>query len=227
MIYYIVLSILYVGMLVLIKPAPKSFRDKSITIKENLFAIKGSLILGFLLLTIHLFISNFSFLEADSTLYNHFVLHHIKSNDFLIFQFFTNTFVHLNIIHLLSNLSFIGLLSVYERRVGLKRFLMVVLVSGLFSSLSILFYDVNNTTSGISGVTFGLGAVFFTDEKNLTYKDWLYALVSFLILALMLSFQDFYEMQKMQNIDFKVDYIGHFLGALGAILYTRLVKLKG
>jgi len=224
MIYYITLSVLYIGMLLFIKPSPKSFRDKPLTITENFFAIKGSLALGFLILTVHLFISNFNFLEAESTLYNILALHHPKNTDFLISQFFTNTFVHLNIIHLVSNLSLIGLLSVYERRVGLKRFIMVVLVSGFFSGLSILFYNIDNTTSGISGVAFGLGAVFFTDEKNLTYKEWIYAILSFLFLALILSYQDFHKMQKIENIDLQVDYIGHFLGAFGAIVYTRLVR---
>jgi membrane associated rhomboid family serine protease len=101
---------------------------------------------------------------------------------------------------------------------------MVVLVSGFFSGLSILFYNIDNTTSGISGVAFGLGAVFFTDEKNLTYKEWIYAILSFLFLALILSYQDFHKMQKIENIDLQVDYIGHFLGAFGAIVYTRLVR---
>ena len=212
-------------MMVFIKPSPKSFKDKPISIKENIWAIKGSIVLGILLLTAHLFVTKFTFLEVDSHLYNLLALHYLTSQDFLISQFFTNTFVHFNLIHLLSNLMFIGLLSVYERRVGLKRFLMVLLVAGLFSGLSILFYDVDNTTSGISGVVFGLGAVFFTDEKNLNYKDWAYALLSFLFLAIILSVRDFYEIQKIENIGFQIDYIGHFLGAFGAIIYTRLVRL--
>jgi len=225
MIYYSILLLIYIVMMVFIKPSPKSFKDKPISIKENILAIKGSIVLGILLLTAHLFVTKFTFLEVDSHLYNLLALHYPTSQDFLISQFFTNTFVHFNLIHLLSNLMFIGLLSVYERRVGLKRFLMVVLVAGLFSGLSILFYDVDNTTSGISGVVFGLGALFFTDEKNLNYKDWAYALLTFLFLATILSVRDFYEIQKIENIGFQIDYIGHFLGAFGAIIYTRLVRL--
>jgi len=226
MIIYIVLSLLYVGMLLFIKPSPKSFRDKPLTLKENFLAIKGSLVLGLLLLTVHLLISDFNFLELDEKVYLSLALHHINDDNFLISQFFTNIMVHQNLLHLLSNLSLIGLLSVYERRVGLGRYVVVVLVSGLFSGLSIFFYEVGMVSSGISGVVFGLGAVFFTDEENLTYKDWLYAIFIFLLLAIMLSYRDYYELQKMGNVSFQIDYIGHFLGALGAIAYTRLFRLK-
>ena len=225
MIFYTVFALLYVGALLFIKPSPKSFREKSIGFTENFLAIKGSLVLGLLILTVYLFITDFTFLEPNISLYNLLVLHHPSSSDFLISQVFSNTFVHLNMIHLLSNLMLIGLFSAYERRVGLKRFLMVVFVSGVFSTLSILFYDVENTTAGISGVAFGLAAAFFTDEKNLSFKDWVYALLLFIFLAVILSVRDFYEMQKLENIDFQIDYMGHFLGALGAIVYTRLKSL--
>jgi len=221
-IYYAVFALLYVGALLFIKPPPKSFKEKSIGFTENFLAIKGSLVLGLVILTVYLFVTDFTFLEPNTALYNLLILHHPSSSDFLISQIFSNTFVHFNVIHLLSNLMLIGLFSAYERRVGLKRFLMVVFVSGIFSSFSILFYGVDNTTAGISGVAFGLAAAFFTDEKNLSFKDWVYALLTFIFLAIILSVRDFYELQKIESIDFQVDYIGHFLGALGAIIYTRI-----
>lgn len=217
---------MYVGALLFIKPSPNSFRDKPISIKENFLAIKGSLFLGVLFLTIYLFISDFTFLEVDEDVYQLLALNNASDNNLWIMQYFTHIFIHYNLVHVLSNVLMIGLLSAYERRVGLKRFLTVFFLSGYISGLSILFYGDNISSSGISGAVFGIGAVFFTDEKNLTLKDWIYAILSFVIIAIMLSARDFMEMQKSENIDFNIDYIAHILGALTAIIYTRIVKLK-
>ena len=226
MILYPILLILYVGVLLLIKPVPKSFRDKPITLKENFLAIKGSLFLGVLLLTIHLLVSDFTLLDVNYKIYQIFAINNLENNRLLIMQFFTHSFIHLNLLHLFSNLTMLGLLSVYERKVGLKRYLAVLVVSGLVSGFSIFFYSEEIYSSGISGALFGLGAAFFTDEKNLTIKEWTYAILAFFVLVLILSLQDFYEMQELNNIDFSIDYLAHTLGALGAIVYTRFVIQK-
>ncbi len=226
MIFYTIFVVIYVGAMLFIKPAPNSFRDKPISTKENFLAIKGSLILGVLFLTIHLLVSNFTFLELNENIYQLLALNNTKNNNLWVFQYFTHIFIHFNLVHLLSNVFMIGLLSAYERRVGLKRFLTVFAVSGFTSGISILFYSENISSSGISGAVFGIGAVFFTDEKNLTLKDWIHAILTFFILAIILSVRDFIEIQKLENSNFKIDYIAHIIGALTAIIYTRIVKLK-
>jgi len=226
MIFYTILLISYVGILLLIKPAPNSFRDKPITIKENFLAIKGSLFLGVLLLTIHLLVNDFTLLGAQEKTYQIFALNNIENNGLLIMQFFTHPFIHLNLLHLVSNITMLGLLSVYERKVGLKRYMAVLIVSGLVSGFSIFFYTEYIYSLGISGALFGIGAAYFTDDKNLTLKDWIYAILTFFVLFAIISFRDFYEMQKLKNINFNIDYLAHVLGALGAIVYTRFFKQK-
>lgn len=226
MILYTILLILYVGLLVYIKPAPKSFRDKPITLNENFFAIKGSLFLGVLILTIHLFVSNFTLLDANEKIYILFALNNLENNPIWFMQFFTHPLIHFNLLHLVSNLTMLSLLSVYERKVGLKRYLAVLFVSGLTSGFSVYFYSENIFSSGISGALFGIAAAFFTDEKNLTLKDWIYAILVFLVLVIIISLRDYNEMQKLKNINFSIDYIAHLLGALGAIGYTRLFRQK-
>jgi rhomboid protease GluP len=226
MILYTILLVLYVGLLLFIKPAPKSFRDEPITIKENFLAIKGSLFLGVLLLTIHLFVSDFTSLDASEKSYQIFALNNLDNNRLWLLQYFTHLFIHLNLLHLVGNLTMLGLLSAYERRVGLGRYLAVLLVSGLVSGLSVFFYSENIYSSGISGALFGLGAAFFTDENNLTLKDWIYAILVFFVLVAIVSLRDFYEMQKLDNVNFRIDYFAHILGALGAIAYTRFIRQK-
>lgn len=226
MILYAILLILYVGLLLYVKPAPKSFRDKPITLKENFFAIKGSLFLGVFILTIHLFVSNFTLLDANEKIYTLFALNNLENNPIWFIQFFSHPFIHFNLLHLVSNLSMLGLLSVYERKVGLKRYLAVLFVSGLTSGFSVYFYSENIFSLGISGALFGIAAAFFTDEKNLTLKDWIYAILIFFVLVVIISLRDYNEMQKLKNINFSIDYIAHLFGALGAIAYTRLFRQK-
>jgi len=226
MILYSICVLLYIGTLLLVKPEPKSFKDPKISIKENFIAIKGSIVLGVLFLTIHLLTTNFTFLKVDENIYNYFALNNFQDNNFKFMQFFTHIFIHYNLVHLISNVVMIGVLSVYERRVGLKRFLIVFIISGLSSGISILFYSDNIFTSGISGAIFGIAAAFFTDEKNLTKKDWIYAILVFFIIAIMLSISDYFDSNKLKDNSYEIDYIAHIIGAIFAIIYTRIYKLK-
>lgn len=219
MIYYAIIATLYIAVLLFARPSPSSFRGKRISVQENVGRIKGSLFLGILLLTVQLFITNFTFLTIDENLLNIFTINNLEKENLVIFKYFTNIFIHFNVMHLLGNLFMLGLLSVYERKVGTRRFLLVFLISGLLSGFSIFFYSERIISAGASGAIFGLAAGFFTDDKNLTLKDWLQAIFMFLFLAIIISIRDFYEMQKL---DMQIDYVGHALGAFGAIVFTRL-----
>ena len=223
---YTILVALYVGLLLFVRPAPQSFRDSKISIKENFFAIKGSLFIGVLLLSIHLYTGSFELIEADDSGVYPYALYTIGNESFRIYQFFTQMFVHFNLIHLIGNVVMIGMLSAYERRVGLKRYLIVFFLSGLVSGLSILFYTEDIASMGASGAVFGLAAAFFTDDKSLSLKDWIYAIIGFVLLASLLTLKDWYEIQKIENINFSIDYIAHALGALAAIVYTRLTRVR-
>ena len=99
-------------------------------------------------------------------------------------------------------------------------------MSNLASIPSILFYSENILVSGISGGVFGLAAAYFTDEEELTTKEWLLAISLFLFLAIVLALDSEFKGGSNKALDMKIDHIGHFLGALGAILYCRLKPLR-
>lgn len=99
-------------------------------------------------------------------------------------------------------------------------------MSSLASIPSILFYPEYILVSGISGGVFGLAAAYFTDEDELTTKEWLLAISLFLFLAIMLALDSEFKGGSNKALDMKIDHIGHFLGALGAILYCRLKPLR-
>ncbi|MBF4275159.1 rhomboid family intramembrane serine protease, partial [Vibrio anguillarum] len=164
MILFFIAVTAYVGSLILVKPAPSSLKSASISYIENLKLVWASICSGVFILFIFLFITNFSFVNVDESLYRTFVL----SNDgekvmSRPLQLVSHLFVHGNLLHLATNVIGLGIASTYERRVGAKRYLSVLVVGALSSIPSVLFYSDNTTVCGISGGVFGLAAAYFTD----------------------------------------------------------------
>ena len=125
----------------------------------------------------------------------------------------------------MANVTGLGLLSVYERRVGARRFLAVVGVASVASIPSALLYS-NAYVSGISGGVFGLAAAYFTDHERLTRKEWLMAIAFFAFIALVLSLDSALRTSGDKTLGFQIDHIGHVLGAIGGIVYCRLVPAR-
>ena len=137
-------------------------------------------------------------------------------------QAISHLFIHINFVHVLTNLGGIGIASAYERRVGASRYLKVLAVAGISSIPSIFFYASPIGVCGISGGVFGLAAAYFTDHKGLTTKEWVYAIFLFAFLMAIFALQNKYQHNLASGLDFQVDHIGHILGTIGAILYCRL-----
>lgn len=223
MIIFFITVATYIGLLIFVKPAPSSLKAVPITYWENLKFIWASIFSGVLIILVFLLTTNFGFITVDENLYRALAL----SNDADQFskwplQSVTHLFVHGNLVHLAANLVGLGLASAYERRVGAKRYFAVLLVGGLASIPSIFFYSENIAVCGISGGVFSLAAAYFTDEEELTTKEWLAAISLFLFLALMLVLDSEFKGHANEAVNMKIDHIGHLLGALGAILYCRL-----
>jgi len=223
MIFFIISVCLYAGILLLYRPSPQSLKEDKITYWENFRQIKASLFTGILLLSIFFVTSDFHFITTNETLYKVFGL----SNSWSIvkvlpFQVITHLLMHANWFHVISNVSSIGLLSVYERRVGSKRFLMVLLIGSIASIPSVFFYSNATILCGISGGVMALAAAYFSDHENITSKEWMHSILGFIILAIFLSIPKQGEAKIMHDLGFTVDHIGHFFGAVGGIIYCRL-----
>lgn len=223
MLYFAIWSVLYISALVLIKPEPSGLKEKPLSYLENFYLVKTSIFSGLFVSFIFLLITNFSFVDIDNNKYAAFALNNnSKSLNLWIQQIFCHNFVHFNILHLLTNVIGLGIASAYERKVGATRFFTVLIISSSISVLSILFYSEPIVISGISGGVFGLAAAFFTDEKNLTTKDWIVSIAIFSTLILMITFQSSLGSDTYENLNLKTDHIGHILGAIGGIVYCRL-----
>jgi rhomboid protease GluP len=218
---FLIISVAYALTLLLIKPAPSSLKVQPLTFSENFHQVKAAFIFGELLLVIFFFTSDFKFININEQIFEYYSL---PSNLYLsknwLLQSVTHLFLHINFIHVISNVSALGLLSMYERRVGSKRFLIVLAVSSIASIPSALFYTNSSMVCGISGGIFGLAAAYFTDQKEITTKEWLQAILAFVVIAVVLAFVDEFKTSNI-NHHFQVDYIGHALGAVGGIIYCR------
>ncbi len=223
-IFLFVLSV-YVAGLLFLRPSPESLKAAPLTFLENFKCIKASLISGLLFLVIFLFTSHYTFIDTDELTYLRFALNNLRKMAHLWpMQSITHLFIHANIIHIIMNVAGLGIASVYERRVGSRRFLAVLIVAGIASIPSIFFYTDPIAISGISGGIFGLGAAYFTDHENLTTKEWLSGIALFAFLVILFSLEGELKSDSKTGIQLQTDHVGHVLGAIGAIAYCRLKK---
>jgi len=138
MILFLFVSVIYIGILLFLKPAPNNLKSPPLTGVQNIKAIKASLFLGILISTIFFFTSNFTFIDTNEAFYQYLALNNNPDLSHLWpIQLITHLFIHVNFIHIICNVCGCGLVSVYERRVGTKRFLIVLSVASLTSIPSI------------------------------------------------------------------------------------------
>lgn len=133
-------------------------------------------------------------------------------------QTFTHNFIHIDLLHLLTNLSFLGLLSLYERRVKAKRFLAVFLFAGAVSSISVLFVYDPVITAGASAGLLGLGAAYFLDNSRLTVKEYVQGIGLVFLVYWMLSIQSGSPKVEL----YQIDEWGHILGLIAGILFCKV-----
>ncbi len=216
MIIFFLSCTIYIAALLFITPHQHNLKAVPLTFVQNFKLIQASLYLGVLLLVIFFITSNYNFLVIDERIFNLLALRN-EITVLLPYQIITHSLIHIDLFHLLINISGIGLASLYERRVGPKRFLSILAIGCIASTPSILFYA-DTYISGISGGLFGLFAAYIVDRTGLTIKEWLGACLIFAVLMLVFSFTQ--TIEHSPN-NYQVDHIGHMLGAVGVIFYCR------
>ena len=221
------LMVIFVGALIFFKPAPESLKAPSLSFWQNTRAVSGSLFAGVFVLLVYFFTSDSIGLVVDEHWHQRLAISN-QSDDLASasYQLITSSFIHIKFLHVSSNVLGLALLSIYERRVGLNRYLAVLLVGIIVSSPSAFFYSEPLTVCGISGGVFALGAAFCTDHENLSIKEWLSAILLFVVITAVLMFDSYPNGPQADASTVEVDHIGHALGALGGIIYCRLFRLK-
>jgi membrane associated rhomboid family serine protease len=139
-----------------------------------------------------------------------------------VFQLVTGNLIHINLFHLIANLSVLMLLSAYEWRVGIRRYMGVFLIAAIMSSVIDLFLMNENTVSmGASAGICGLAAAYFVDHRDTSRKEWVIGILSVLALVGVYSF--------LGNVDagkagYTVNWIAHVSGALVGGSYVRVFQ---
>lgn len=214
----LLLTAVWVGGLTMYRPKPESLREKPVPYLTNLVQSKVTLLLGLGSIGVYAITSN----QHDTALEMILALNNQTAfGGWTFVQLFTNTFVHFTLVHLLSNLFLLGLLSVYEKRVGGIRFLQVFFVSALFANASILFYSEPVLSAGISAGVAGLMAAYVLDHKNVSARQYLIGFASALLIFTALQLQAYLDIDT-ENIDIQIDFLGHFFGFIVGALFVRM-----
>lgn len=221
MILFFIVTLAYVGALSIIRPAPASLKDQPLTYAENIRRVWASIASGGVLIGMFLLTTDFGFISVNEELFDLFALNNDPGRAAMWpIQAITHLFLHGNLLHLFSNLAGLGLASAYERRVGARRYFAVLTIGSLASIPSIFFYSDTIAVVGLSGGVFGLIAAYFTDEDELTLREWISAIAMFSAILMVLIVDAEYGSDS-HTLDFQVDHLGHILGATGAIVYCR------
>ena len=224
MAYFAVTALLYAALLAFVQPAPESLKSSRLSFKDNLKVVKGTLAAGLFVCAVFLLTSDLGFWTVNQSLLLILGMNNLEGISLLLpVQTFTHMFLHHNSLHLLANLGGLGLLgSLYERRVGTKRFFIVLFVGALASAPSIFFLSSPTVVCGISGGVFGLAAAYFVNFEGMTKKDFLSSLVGFGVLFAAYSFLPSSSRDSSAlSAGIAVDHLGHLLGAIGAIVFCR------
>lgn len=208
--------------LILYKPRPKSLREVSNkNMAERALEVKGSLILGVLLIIIFVLSLDMETLFIKDGWLYYLGLHRYGLDDGLFYQVVTNNFIHYNLLHIGSNLIILMLLSAYERRVGTLRYLLIFLLAGVVSSvIQAVFIPYEIVTIGSSAGIAGLVAGHFLDLPRVGIKQWLIGLIFVSILVFAASFTRDGEYMEV------VDWAAHMLGAFSAAVFVKLRPIE-
>ncbi len=103
-----------------------------------------------------------------------------------IIRLITNLFFHFDLPHLGYNMVFLIIFgSKCEKIFGSFRFLLIYFISGIFSSLSVIFYPQGSALAGASGAIFGvLGSVLVAQRRDYSHgiaTSLLYGVIFFII----------------------------------------------
>jgi rhomboid protease GluP len=225
MIQFILTITLWTAGLFLFRPKPSDLQAKIPGYLESFKKVQGTFWLGILLIAIFMILSGGTF---DKLSENWFYTLGMSSFDLFTPCWFVSTithnFIHIDALHLWTNLSFLGILSLYERNVQAKRFLIAFLVSGVLSSISMLFVSDPTISAGASAGLFGLAAAYILDIPKLTPKEYLPGVVMLLFLFVIFSLAG--NENTTGSVAVTVDTLGHVFGLVSGIIFCKLFPRK-
>lgn len=208
MVLFVVTLLVWAVALFSLRPAPADLRAQMPSRWQSFTQIQATFWLGVVLILAFYFVSNewlarLSISNADMLSPTWFV------------QTLTHNFLHLNLVHLSSNLVALGWLSLYERRVGPRRFLFIFVVGGMLSAVSLFLEPSLVIAAGASSGLYALAAAYFVDRPDQTMKNYLIGAV---VLAAAFVCFSILEQWDGRTSTFEVDTWGHLAGLICGLI---------
>lgn len=215
----------WVAALFFLRPNPSDLQVRIPSYWESFKKIQATFWLGIFLIIAFFIFSGGTFINLNEDW-----LAILGINNFEMFtpwwfiQTLTHNFIHINSLHLWTNLSFLGVLSLYERKVGAGRFLFLFLFSGMLSSISLFFISTPTISVGASAGLLGLAGAYLLDTPKLTFKE--YLMGSGVILFIFLIFSYTENKQAVGDLSFEIDNWGHLLGLISGLIFCKIFPRK-
>lgn len=204
---------------------PVSLKSHKNSILQNIKNKIATLTIGSLVILVFFLTSNGDFPEI--TIKPIFAgilgLSNAEISILLPIQLFSHAMIHINFLHLSTNLVYFSFCSVYESRVGSKRYLKVLLTGVLTSNFSALFYTEDTVFLGISGGISALIAAYFTDFTNIRSKQSHIRIFILILIGIFYIFFNHFTKERFGSLE-QTDHLGHVFGALGGFIYTRYIS---
>ncbi len=208
-----------------LRPNPSNLQTKIPSFQESFRGIQATFCLGIFMIVVFFILSGGTFNELNDDWFAIFGVNNLDIfTPWWFIQTVTHNFIHFNWMHLWTNLSFLGMLSLYERNVRARRFLLVFLFSGVFSSVSMLFILSPSVAAGASAGLYGLAAAYLLDTPMLTLKEYLLGFGLIILLFLILSYGE--NKRMVDSLPFNIDTGGHILGLIFGAIYCKLFPRK-
>lgn len=225
MLLFLTTIFLWILVLFFLRPNPSDLQAKIPSYWESFKKIQATIWLGIFSIIAFFIFSGGKFIELNE---NWFAILGVNNlgmfTPWWFVQTITHNFIHLNWLHLWINLSFLGVLSLYERNVSAGRFLTVFLFSGALSSASMFLVSKPMIASGASAGLFGLASAYLLDRPGLTRKDYFLGIGMIVFLFLLFSF---YETKRAtDSLNFEIDFWGHAFGLILGAIFCKLFPRK-
>ncbi len=226
MLIIILIFFLFTGSIVVYNPHSESLKNATrMPFIERLNVNKGTLILGTILIIIYLLTMNEDSYSTSDKMIHLFGLNSEIIEHFFVFQLITSIFLHFDLVHLCSNVLCLALLSSYERRVGIRKFFIIFLISAFVASLvDLIFLSEGTVSMGASAGICGLVSGYFIDYPRTSWKEWGLGLI--FVLAIIWVDSHLPESES-KELNYKIDWLAHLVGAIsGGILLLILHERK-
>jgi len=225
MVIFLLTIFVWFACLFFLRPNPSDLQAKIPSYWESFKKIKATFWLGIFLILVFFIFSGGTFIDINEDWFAILGVNNVNLlTPWWFIQAFTHNFVHINLLHLLVNLTFLGMLSLYERKVSAGRFLAVFLFGGVLSSTSMFLMFTPTVSAGASAGLFALAGAYLLDTPGLTRKDYILGLGMIVFLFLVLSFSE--TRKSAESLNFEIDFWGHAFGLIFGIVFCKLFPRK-